>query len=44
MPTVPAHIAQEFGLTELSDEQAEAVYLEMDKLAEPGAAADGWSM
>jgi hypothetical protein len=41
MPAVPAEIAQEFGLNELSDEEAEAVYAEMNKHAEPGSSADG---
>ena len=31
MAKVPPHIALEFGLSELSDEEAEAVYAEMDK-------------
>jgi hypothetical protein len=35
MPAVPQHIAQEFGLVELSEEEAEAVYREMDGPAEP---------
>jgi hypothetical protein len=43
MPTVPAPIAQEFGLSELSDEEAGAVYTEMDKYAERDSAADGES-
>jgi hypothetical protein len=38
---VPAHIASEFELSELSDDEAGAVYAAMDEHAEPGAAADG---
>jgi hypothetical protein len=41
MAEVPAHISSEFGLSELSDDEALAVYAEIDKHAEPGAAADG---
>jgi hypothetical protein len=41
LPRVPVHIAREFGLTELSDDEAEAVYAEMDKRMKPGGAEDG---
>lgn len=40
MAEVPAHIAAEFRLSELSDDEAAAVYAEMDEHAAPGAAAD----
>jgi len=41
MATVPAQLAREFGLCELSDDEAESVFAEMDKLDDSRAAADG---
>src|SRR5262249_25755405 len=41
MPTVPARIVRECGRSELSDDEAEAVYAEMDKDAAPASEADG---
>jgi len=38
MPRVPAHIAGEFALIDLSDDEIDVVFAEMDKHAKPGAA------
>jgi len=41
MARVPAHLAREFGLSELSDNEAESVYREMDKLDGSRRTANG---